>query len=262
MVLLKRTMGEPHRKGAAAMKVSKEKRDEIRRALVEAAVALFVEKGLAETSMREVAARAGVAPGTAYKYFPDRDKLLLAFFEMKFADAELALKTIAGFDSFGTKEKLQAFLEALLASYLPEREFVALSMQGLVNAPLQTIGAMQPVKQKLGTFVEGVLGQGVATAEIPNLTHQSFYVGVFWDYTVLVVLYWLKDDSEGFVKSSEFIDRSLDLYMSLIRSEVVEHGVRLLSFFVKNHLYGNLEQIAEVVGGLGQLREGLFGSKS
>ncbi len=244
------------------MKVSKEKRDEIRRSLIEAAVALFVEKGLAETSMREVAARAQVAPGTAYKYFPDREQLLRAFLEMKFGDAHTATFALSGFGSFAIKEKLQAFLETLLSEYLKEREFVAIAMRSLVDAPLQSISAMQPLKERFIVLVDGFLDEAVAAGQIEAVAHKGFYSSLFWDYSILVILYWLKDDSEGFSKTSEFIDRSLELYIALLHSGIVDKATRLLSFFVKNHLYGNLDQIAAVVTGIGQLRRDTFGGKA
>ena len=43
--------------------------------LVAAALALFVEKGYAATRLEEVAARAGVAKGTVYLYFPSKEAL-------------------------------------------------------------------------------------------------------------------------------------------------------------------------------------------
>jgi TetR/AcrR family transcriptional regulator, regulator of autoinduction and epiphytic fitness len=240
------------------MKVSKEKQEEIRRALIDAAVELVVEKGFSRTTTREIASRAGVAPGTAYKYFPRREQLLLAFFEAKFVDAEAATKALPGFDSYGLKEKIQAFVESLLSEYLEEREFVALALRTLIDAPLQSIGAMQPLKERFTRLVDGFLDDAAAQRELDPITHQAFYSSLFWDYSILVTLYWVGDKSEGFSRTTEFVDRSLDLYVTLLKSGVVDKAARLLGFFVKNHLYGNLEQIAAVVTGIGQLRRELF----
>lgn len=44
--------------------------------LLDAALALFVEKGFANTRTEEVAARAGVSKGTLYLYYPRKDDLL------------------------------------------------------------------------------------------------------------------------------------------------------------------------------------------
>lgn len=46
--------------------------------IVEAGLRVFAEKGYAATRLDEVAARAGVAKGTLYLYFPDKEALFLA----------------------------------------------------------------------------------------------------------------------------------------------------------------------------------------
>lgn len=46
--------------------------------LLEAALALFVEKGFAATRVEEVAARAGVSKGTLFLYFPSKEALFKA----------------------------------------------------------------------------------------------------------------------------------------------------------------------------------------
>ena len=46
--------------------------------LLEAALALFVEKGYAATKVDEVAARAGVSKGTLFLYFPSKEELFKA----------------------------------------------------------------------------------------------------------------------------------------------------------------------------------------
>ncbi len=61
---------QPRRRGP-----SPEKTAATRRALLEAALSSFLERGYAETRMSDVAARAGVAKGTTYLYFPDKAAL-------------------------------------------------------------------------------------------------------------------------------------------------------------------------------------------
>jgi AcrR family transcriptional regulator len=46
--------------------------------LLEAGLALFVEKGFAATRAEEIAARAGVSKGTLYLYYPSKEELLKA----------------------------------------------------------------------------------------------------------------------------------------------------------------------------------------
>src|SRR6059058_694743 len=57
----------------------RERRKEARpQELLDAALALFVEKGFVATRSEEVAARAGVSKGTLYLYYPSKEELLKA----------------------------------------------------------------------------------------------------------------------------------------------------------------------------------------
>jgi AcrR family transcriptional regulator len=75
-------------------------RDERMAAIMEAARAVFCEKGYAEASTAEIAARAGVVEGTLYRYFPTKRDLLTkvveAFYERIFADYERHLQGVRG----------------------------------------------------------------------------------------------------------------------------------------------------------------------
>ena len=47
--------------------------------IMASAMHLFIEKGFAETSMREIAKVAGVGKSTLYDYFPSKDEILISF---------------------------------------------------------------------------------------------------------------------------------------------------------------------------------------
>jgi AcrR family transcriptional regulator len=55
-------------------------------AIIDAAEELFADKGLAAAHMNEIAAKAGVAVGTLYNHFEDRDALLSALIETRRAE--------------------------------------------------------------------------------------------------------------------------------------------------------------------------------
>ena len=51
---------------------------ERRRHILEAAARAFARKGFAQTTMKEIAAEAGIAPGTIYLYFKNKEDLLIS----------------------------------------------------------------------------------------------------------------------------------------------------------------------------------------
>lgn len=66
-------------KQSAAAPATRQRRKQARpQELLEAALALFVEKGFAATRAEEVAQRAGVSKGTLYLYYPSKEELFKA----------------------------------------------------------------------------------------------------------------------------------------------------------------------------------------
>ena len=69
----------PHVHTATADAGPRQRRKEARpQELLDAALALFVEKGFAATRAEEVAQRAGVSKGTLYLYYPSKEELFKA----------------------------------------------------------------------------------------------------------------------------------------------------------------------------------------
>lgn len=68
------------------MAEQRETRDR-RMQILEAAVTLFAERGYQRATVKEIAARAGIAPGTIYLYFRNKRELLLALAETLFRRA-------------------------------------------------------------------------------------------------------------------------------------------------------------------------------
>jgi TetR/AcrR family transcriptional repressor of mexJK operon len=87
-----------------------------RRAILDAAAGLFLERGIAPTTMEAVAERASVSKMTLYSHFPDKPALLTAVFERNLNAIELP--ELADGASGSTEERLADFGERLAAFLL------------------------------------------------------------------------------------------------------------------------------------------------
>ncbi|HUP16241.1 MAG TPA: TetR family transcriptional regulator C-terminal domain-containing protein [Acidimicrobiia bacterium] len=83
--------------------------EERRHAIVDAALAVALRKGLAATTVRDVAAEMGTSSGLIHHYFESMDDVLAAAFE-KAAAADLAVTTAAMDSSNDPIDKLVAYL--------------------------------------------------------------------------------------------------------------------------------------------------------
>jgi len=91
----------------------------------EAAIRVIARKGMASATMQEIAEEAGVAKGTIYLYFRDRDELVEKTFET--AIGELHKRIDAALESDGPfAQRLRAVITAKLAFFNENREFFRL----------------------------------------------------------------------------------------------------------------------------------------
>lgn len=86
---------------------------ERRERLLDAALAVFLERGYAGAGVREIAHRAGVTEGLIYHYFPGKRELLLVLLRERSPAA-----AAAGLDDHPTKRRLDAALEDLMRRVL------------------------------------------------------------------------------------------------------------------------------------------------
>ncbi len=94
----------------------------VRDQVASAAVALFAEKGYANTSVQEVVARAGVTKGAMYHYFRSKDDLLFGIYERMLQLQKDHLDEIVG-RGLPTHETLRAACVDVLETsidFLPE----------------------------------------------------------------------------------------------------------------------------------------------
>ena len=104
------------------------KKQETRKAIMQAAMTLFSEKGFDKTSIEEVAKAAGIGKGTIYGYFQTKSDILHAYCEDELECLRHELTTNA--------DREIPILQQMMNIYLPEfnkltenREFARLFMQ-------------------------------------------------------------------------------------------------------------------------------------
>src|SRR5215467_6884072 len=112
------------------------------RKILDAALELFRETGFDETTMRAVAARADVATGAAYYYFPSKDAIVLAFYER--STAEMQPKIASALDGArGFEEKLREAIRVKLDYFTPNRAVLRALLRNGADPkhPLSPFGA-------------------------------------------------------------------------------------------------------------------------
>ena len=222
------------------MKVSKSAKEKTRRAILQAAVELMIEKGYKNTSMREIAERAGVSNPTIYNYFATKERLIGAYIEQKHLESIEMLQEIEDFHTYTLREQLQALLESELELYLEDREF----MLQIADVAFHESGFKLEILYETRTLftqaVTEILDAAIEQGSVAKPPFASYLPQLFWDYFVVVVAYWVKDDSPRFENTTEFIDRSMSVIDALLDSNVLNRAADFGMFLFKTHLMGAL----------------------
>jgi AcrR family transcriptional regulator len=190
--------------------------EDTRRRIYEAALKLFREKGFEQTTMRDIAGKAGVALGAAYYYFSAKEAIVLAFYqEMQESSQDAILEAMAGHKKL--KDRIRCVLEKRLELLAPNRKFCdALFRHAPDTAdPLSPFSAeTRPIREKaiehLRVAVEGgdVKVPGDLKAQLPYL---------LWLYQMAIILFWLYDRSPRQERTEKLIEKSLGLLVNLLR---------------------------------------------
>jgi AcrR family transcriptional regulator len=88
------------------------KAEETKARLERAALTLFVARGVAETTTKEIAMAASVAEGTIYRYFPSKEQLALDLFLHHHRALALALE-----EAHRPAQRLRAKIDAIVRCY-------------------------------------------------------------------------------------------------------------------------------------------------
>jgi AcrR family transcriptional regulator len=136
-----------------------------RRAIVDAAAKVFVQKGYALASIAEIASMASVSDGLIYKYFDDKrallDVVLSEYFRKIVAKLESAARSDAGFP-----EKVHDLISQHLRSFLEDMDFCRFFVSDVRSANGYRGSPVQKLNRAYTRIFIRVLEEGVAAGKV------------------------------------------------------------------------------------------------
>jgi AcrR family transcriptional regulator len=146
--------------------IREQKKNETRKAIINAAVCLFAEKGVEQTSMEELARAAGIGKATIYGYFATKNEIFLAYCEEEVAYAFSILEKKQDEDAPLT-EQLVGLLIGQLTYVTANREFGRLFAREMMFPGDLTAMASRDIDLQYMTRLMEVLGRGQSRGELP-----------------------------------------------------------------------------------------------
>jgi AcrR family transcriptional regulator len=195
------------------MKIKKS--DETRTRILEAALAVFRERGFERATMREIATAAGVAVGAAYYYFESKDAIVMAFYER--SQREMRPQIEALLEKSKTLEsRLRAVISTKFECFGPNRKLLgALSAHSDPDHPLSPFSkeTLEIREQDIGFFARAVTDSGI---KLP-LSIKPYLPRLLWMYQMGLILFWVYDRSEEQRRTMVLYEKTLKMILVALK---------------------------------------------
>ena len=191
------------------------KAEQTKARIVDAALELFLARGLEGTTMRAIAAAADVSVGNAYYYFASKEHLIQEYYG-RIQDLHLAAARPVLERERGLQERLRGVVRAHIETAAPYHQFAEVLFKTAADprSPLSPFSAesSKTREQSVALYTEVLAGSDAKVtkdlrAELPEL---------LWLYQMGIVLYWVHDDSPGTARTLMLIDRTVPLIDKMI----------------------------------------------
>ncbi|MCX4748207.1 TetR family transcriptional regulator [Kitasatospora sp. NBC_01287] len=206
------------------------KSEQTRALILETAMRLFQERGYDKTTMRAIAAEAGVSVGNAYYYYEGKEFLIQGFYDrMTHEHAVAARARMAGVTDFAGR--LQVALDSWVDCAAPYHGFAAQFFRTAAdpNSALSPFSnESHPARETAVQIFREVLdGSDLGPKIDPEL--DALLPDLLWLHLMVVVLYWVFDRTEDTERTRAFATRCAPLVarvVSLSRYRVFRPLVR------------------------------------
>ena len=194
--------------GAGSAKPKTDKGQQTRVLILETAMRLFQERGYDKTTMRAIAAEAGVSVGNAYHYYEGKEFLIQGFYDrVTHEHAADARARMAGKTDFA--ERLQVALDSWVDCAADYHEFAA----QFFRTAADPISALSPFSNEshparetaVQIFREVIDGSDLGPKLDPEL--EELLPDLLWLHLMVIVLYWVFDRTEDTERTRAFVKR-------------------------------------------------------
>jgi AcrR family transcriptional regulator len=173
--------------------------------ILTAALSLFRDEGFDSATMRDIAAKAGVAAGAAYYYYPSKDAIVMAFYQRSCEEMQPQLEAALR-NASGLEKRMRELIRVKLEHFAPNRAVLRALLRNGADPkhPLSPFSAETKAIRDidLAWFSRILADCGI---RIPK-DLEPHMPGVLWFFQMGVIFFWVIDDSPGQARTARLLD--------------------------------------------------------
>ena len=185
--------------------------------ILDVALDSFRRHGFESTTMRRIAADAGVSLGSAYYYFDSKEDLVMAFYE-RAMEAMLPRLEAALTAHDGFEDRVAALLEVKFDYFGPSRAFLGALLRHAAD-PLNRLSPFSEATHTIRDRDQEFFARAIAESREMRLPAElaGHLPRLLWLYQMGLILYWIHDRSPGQLQTRLLREKSLALVVSLLK---------------------------------------------
>jgi AcrR family transcriptional regulator len=188
--------------------------EDTRRHILDTGLALFRDQGFEDTTMRDIAAKAGLSLGSAYYYFKSKEAMVGAYYD--YVQQEHLTRSRAAFARGGDlRTRLRAALHTKIDIMQHDRRLlIALFRYG--GDPRHALSWFGPATRDQRTLSMNVFAEAIAGERFPADVREVAPL-LLWTMHMGVLLFFLYDDSPRQQRTRTLIDAAVDFVVDVRR---------------------------------------------
>ena len=185
-----------------------------RQQILDTALELFRERGFEETTIRDIAARAGLSLGAAYYYFKSKEAIVGAYYD--YVQREHVARTRGAYAAGGDlRSRLRAALHTKIDIVKNDRRLLrALFRYG--GDPDHALSWFGPATREQRELSIGVFEEALAGERVPDDVRDTAPT-LLWTLHMGILLFFLFDDSPNQKRTRTLIDAAVDFVVDVKR---------------------------------------------
>jgi AcrR family transcriptional regulator len=166
-----------------------------RAAIIDAALRLFRERGFEATTMRAVAAEAGVSVGNAYYYFASKEELIQGFYDRAQLEHEAAARSVLD-STTDLAARIVGVVDAWVGAMEPYRPFAGKFFKHAAE-PTSPLSPFSPQSSPARVAAIDLWREVLdgADVKVPKRLRDEL-PELLWLYFMGLVLFWVHDPSD------------------------------------------------------------------
>lgn len=166
-----------------------------------------------------------------YAFFNNFTGVKRAVWQSLFSDTLQRLDSQEVYKDYSSREKLLAFFYTWVEELKKNRSYL-LALYGGHELPRRSLPEeLKGFRADFKEYANGILQEGEASEEIAKRPYiNEKYDEALWLQVLFVFRYWIKDQSEGFEKTDEAIEKSVNLAFDLMGKSALDTFVDFAKF--------------------------------